>query len=127
MLYLFPVLVLLKYLPSCKMGQETLQCPHLEHPGFSLGGGLFAPTLLILQTVLFKFLGCFQPTWMFSPICLAWSFLTRYFLDSLIHWLIGGFNSLCVKIILTLLSVLVDFLCLKSVSLLTLLAFKILF
>ena len=33
--YLLPVLVLSKYCPSFKIGQETLQRPHFELPGVS--------------------------------------------------------------------------------------------
>ena len=74
----------------------TLHFTHFLHPA----SGSVGLSLFFWVAILFKFLGWLKQTCLFSPIFLAFSFLTRHFLASLNHMFKGGFPLLCVKIIL---------------------------
>ena len=51
--------VLLNEPPSCKIGHETLQCPHLKQSGLSTWVFIFL--LWNPATFLFRLVGCFRP------------------------------------------------------------------
>ena len=90
--------LLVKWVPSCRIGQETLHLPHFFF--FFSGSADFG--LHFWVATLFKFLGWLKQTCMLSPIFFAFSFLTRHCFASLSHMLRGGLPALCVKIILIL-------------------------